>query len=196
MLRWFAYCYLTCEVVVFVLRTDQEYRAARTYGYSLGYQHLLPDNHACLRFQFAGSAPLRIQQSGIHAEVVASRRKPRVFVHSTVTRAVTRFFSSSRWTAFSGNSKSRSLQGLVIHALPPKSAAVGIERVRAFYDVDVAHEFGVDRQTRAVGRVAITRRTAESFLRNQAGLRRLCSADGWLPRREQQSLFWWRPLSL
>ncbi|CWM33112.1 Uncharacterised protein [Neisseria meningitidis] len=46
------------------------------------------------------------------------------------------------------------MQGLVIHTAA-QGAAAGIERVRPFYDVDVAHEFGVDRQTRAV-EVAIT----------------------------------------
>ena len=46
------------------------------------------------------------------------------------------------------------LQGLVIHAATQCTAA-GIERVCALHDFDIAHEFGVDRQARAV-EVAIT----------------------------------------
>ena len=96
------------------------------------------------------AATLRIQQSGIHAVVVQT--EPKCICPFAVAAAVTVFHHHAKLTL--RQQQIMTLQGLVIHAAT-QCTATGIERVCALHDFDVAHEFGVDRQTRAV-EVAIT----------------------------------------
>ena len=96
------------------------------------------------------AATLRIQQSGIHAVVVHA--EPKCICPFAVAAAVTVFHHHAELTL--RQQQIMALQGLVIHAAT-QCTATGIERVCALHDFDVAHEFGVDRQTRAV-EVAVT----------------------------------------
>ncbi|CWN69263.1 Uncharacterised protein [Neisseria meningitidis] len=96
------------------------------------------------------AAPLRIQQSSIHA--VVTHTETEGICPFTVTRAVTVFHHHAELPVV--QQQITALQRLVIHTAAQCTTA-GIERVCALHDFNIAYEFGVDRQTRAV-EVAIT----------------------------------------
>lgn len=139
---------LTQEVVVFVFGRIRD-TACRTTDILSAASTLYRIATLARAFGLM-TATLRIQQSGIHA--VVAHTETECICPFAVAAAVTVFHHHAELPVV--QQQIMALQGLVIHAAT-QCAATGIERVSALRDFDVAHEFGVDRQARAV-EVAIT----------------------------------------
>ena len=139
---------LTQEAVVFVLGRIRN-TARRTTDIRSAAGALYRITTLARAFSLM-AATLRIQQSGIHAVVVQT--EPKCICPFAVAAAVTVFHHHAELPVV--QQQITPLQCLVIHATTQCTAA-GIERVRPFHDVDVAHQFRINRQARAV-EVAIT----------------------------------------
>ena len=139
---------LTQEAVVFVLGRIRN-TACRTTDIRSAAGTLYRITTLARAFSLV-TATLRIKQSSIHA--IVAQAEAECICPFAVAAAVTVFHHHAELPL--RQQQITPLQGLVIHAATQCTAA-GIERVRPFHDVDVAHQFRVNRQARAV-EVAIT----------------------------------------
>lgn len=138
---------LTQEVVVFVFGRIRD-TACRTTDIRSAASTLYRIATLARAFGLM-TATLRIQQSGIHA--VVAHTETECICPFAVAAAVTVFHHHAELPVV--QQQIMSLQGLVIHAAT--NAPLPVLKESALRDFDVAHEFGVDRQARAV-EVAIT----------------------------------------